>query len=1398
MFIDLNVAYTEQGAIATDANLGSNTVTIAGDTVDTTTAGSYTVTYDVMDAAGNLATQLTRTVTVINTVPTLTSVSIASDNVNSAFAKAGDTATLSFTADNVVQNVSVTIAGQTATVANVSGNDWTASYTFTGNETEGVVPFIINFEGMSGTAGTQVIATTDSTSVTADFTAPVVVASDMSVTLNANGQASLQAGAALASIDGTAAASQMIYGNTRFTLQNPINGNSVTYAAGIARMNNLPEEMRLTALDAVDTTVRAGDKVIAQTTELRFGESIGRSMMYRSFYNDIVWEPHNAGRDADMRMEITQTGKSAGEAINFDQPFYLRLVSQNQYVSFSGNDVRLAGSVINTDFEVKTVLSSGDSYNNSAAVLINGLSLSQSSFSCSDVATGQQVTLTAVDYAGNAGSDTLQVTVVDNIAPVMALVGDSFMSIPLGQAFVDPGVSVVDNCNTTNAPVLTVFYSGNAVAAVDSSVGGIYKIVYDYSDGNGNDAQSITREVLVDDGAPPVLTNVSITSNNANPAYAQSGHRITLDISASKPITFTQVTIGNVVASAGDITTITPGTYSITIRTRNQTPNGIINFSLDFEDTLGQAGAQVTNTTDGSQVMMDKINPSVEVTQVVVNSTSRVAIPGTDSLTLTLDFSEEVQDTFTIDTWAVNGNDSNAVATGEIVLTDAANHIYEFTMALPASTFYPSYGARINDWFRLSDVRDVAGNRGTFQYIESPCGVVLAYDSPSNDGYFTYDGTSWSPNDPLDASNPVDRNKTIMVTAGNPVIAGDIAVTAIVVLNGATLDVQGRVTNMRHLVMDGDVSIDHLDMENVSNTSTCTGNSTLTVGTLDLSASNDYLPVGNIYVKDMITCNRLYSFSRSAKLYPYKANITLGSSATGTAYFDYANVSLQDEDLQGNLLARSKRNVTVERYFKGVRGYRFFGSTVDTETTIHDNWQEGGSNAPGYGVQITGTSGAANGFDASGTNNPSLFTYDAVSSGFVPVNSTNAVNDTLVAGNAYSLYVRGDRTNDLSHNSSTPQATVVRATGTLESGTRSFPTSAIAGEYDLVANPFQAPFDLTNMLSQRNFTYPDVALLAPAVLPNKFWTWDPASQRYYGWDTTLDIATSMDAANGGMIGHLAPGQGVFLAAAPTPDPIYTPQIQFQTRYLDVSLSDITIYNTPSYKLMDISLYQQSALASNGRAEDGLRIVFQSGWNNNKDQYDIEKFLNPGSNLARSHTGGLLNMERKDMPLSGEILPLYMDNLAGSTNYAIRVEPIDMPGIDVFIYDTYMATSTPVDRSNPTDVSFTIDPAVAASSDANRFEVRFTTSTLSSGSIEKLEGISIYPNPTIDGTFSIAFNNVTGEKEIRLTNMLGQKVYSTTSQDSREITINNLDLPAGTYVVTITIDGNKHSEKLIVQ
>ena|GEM_PF-555912 len=141
------------------------------------TGGTYSVTATAEDLAGNIGTDASSNELTVDTgLPTLTTVAIASNNSNTALAKVGDTITLTFVAsENLTADPVVTILGQTATIH--TGSDaqhWTATYVTQSGDTEGVIPFTINFTDIATNTGTQVSVTIGGSSVTFDKTVPAI------------------------------------------------------------------------------------------------------------------------------------------------------------------------------------------------------------------------------------------------------------------------------------------------------------------------------------------------------------------------------------------------------------------------------------------------------------------------------------------------------------------------------------------------------------------------------------------------------------------------------------------------------------------------------------------------------------------------------------------------------------------------------------------------------------------------------------------------------------------------------------------------------------------------------------------------------------------------------------------------------------------------------------------------------------------------------------------------------------------------------------------------------------------------------------------------------------------------------------------------------------------------
>lgn len=157
--INLNVgeSYSELGATATDnvdGNLTSSII-IGGDTVNTSLGGTYVVTYNVSDAGGNAAAEVTRTVNVIpdTTAPVITRIGAANISLQLGDSYSDQGATAS---DNIDGDLTSSIVvGGDAVNTNVVG-----SYTITYN--------------VSDAAGNNAVEVTRTVTVNPDTTAPVI------------------------------------------------------------------------------------------------------------------------------------------------------------------------------------------------------------------------------------------------------------------------------------------------------------------------------------------------------------------------------------------------------------------------------------------------------------------------------------------------------------------------------------------------------------------------------------------------------------------------------------------------------------------------------------------------------------------------------------------------------------------------------------------------------------------------------------------------------------------------------------------------------------------------------------------------------------------------------------------------------------------------------------------------------------------------------------------------------------------------------------------------------------------------------------------------------------------------------------------------------------------------
>ena len=113
--------------------------------------------------------------------PTLSSVSIASNNAIPTQAVENDVVTLTLTASETISTPVVTfesgavaITDTSITYENTTGNIWTASYTVSADDTAGAVSYSIAYSDSAGNTGTAVPTGTGSVTVIHDSTAPTL------------------------------------------------------------------------------------------------------------------------------------------------------------------------------------------------------------------------------------------------------------------------------------------------------------------------------------------------------------------------------------------------------------------------------------------------------------------------------------------------------------------------------------------------------------------------------------------------------------------------------------------------------------------------------------------------------------------------------------------------------------------------------------------------------------------------------------------------------------------------------------------------------------------------------------------------------------------------------------------------------------------------------------------------------------------------------------------------------------------------------------------------------------------------------------------------------------------------------------------------------------------------
>ncbi len=500
-------------------------------------------------------------------------------------------------------------------------------------------------------------------------------------------------------------------------------------------------------------------------------------------------------------------------------------------------------------------------------------------------------------------------------------------------------------------------------------------------------------------------------------------------------------------------------------------------------------------------------------------------------------------------------------------------------------------------------------------------------------------------------------------------------------LNGGTLKIKGRVLNNGSI----DASSGTLEFN---------GSTAQTIPTL-LNSTIDQLTINNaagVSLNNDLAITGILTLNNG--LLATNNHLTLASSATGTATL----AAITSGSISGN--------VTVERYIPaGKRGFRLLAPSVTTTNFIKDNWQEGATSTtsnpvPNHGTHITGsTVDQVNGFDGSPSGNASLFSFSNSTQTWSSMANTNA--SQLKAGNAYRLLIRGNRSVNLATTQlTTNTATILRATGSLLTGTVSFSSSgsspaslpslsSTANQYSFIGNPYASPVDW-NALSKTGIT-------------GYYYIWDPVIGTRGAYVSCFTDGTKSNASSA-ITTAIQPGQAFFVQNQSTT--VSTRQLQFQESNKMSGNSNVFRTSTNSASIQ-LQLFLDQATVS----QDGAAVYYGSSYANEVDDDDAAKMLNLDENIAINSSNQLLSVERKQPPMLGDTLFIRTWQLA-SSNYELGIGTENLPaGTTAYLQDTYMGTETALQQTGNARIAFT---GSTNAYNNNRFRIVFRIAVLPLG------------------------------------------------------------------------------------
>ena len=557
---------------------------------------------DLIDLSGNPASgffETTDSTTVFfdNTKPTLDSVHISSNNINSTYSKVGDSVLISFVAEELITDQSVFIVSQSASVIELSDDrrHFLASYLMQDSDPEGVIRFGITVTDSVGLISDTVSNTSDDSRVIFDRKKPYLTW----VNITSDNDVNEMVGVADDDVylkfipDST-----LIFDSVSVTISNRVASITQSLDTLIATVSIIGEGVDSAGIlpftiDYIDYAGNRGDQVISTSD----GSFVNHDVGPPEIVSVRIW---SSNQDSSW----AKTGDTVFVELIANEPLSnssIQIGGRNSSQEIPANSPTHHGYIIMDSNDNENCLQLLVSYSDLGGLSgVDADTTTDGSRVCFDK-TPPQISNVSIK-TNNAYSDSLAKT------------GDTdTLLFSISEIMRDVNLVLADNENTPIQDSLNFVATHTFLGTEEEGMVGFNIFVTD-SAGNNSDSINTTNDLtqVRYDKTLPTLDSYFIYSNNSNDtSLCIIGDTIFVEFNASEKLRSNQI-----VTIAGDsaisIIDLGDNKYRALQVIDGSENEGYLRFTIEFEDWVGNTAIDIDTTygSNSSYVLFDQSPPS--------------------------------------------------------------------------------------------------------------------------------------------------------------------------------------------------------------------------------------------------------------------------------------------------------------------------------------------------------------------------------------------------------------------------------------------------------------------------------------------------------------------------------------------------------------------------------------------------------------------------------------------------------------------------------------------------------------------------------------------------------------------------------------------------------------------